>query len=33
VVVIDAELNSASNGVLSKGGCGPFLWTFCENTR
>jgi hypothetical protein len=32
VVVIDAELNSASNGVLFKGGRGPYLSTMGENT-
>jgi hypothetical protein len=32
VVVMNSELNSASNGVLSKGGCGPCLWTLGENT-
>jgi hypothetical protein len=31
VVAMDAELNSASNAVLSKGHCQPYLWTLGEN--
>ncbi len=32
LVAMDAELNSASDSVLSKGRCGPCLWTLGENT-